>query len=79
MGVCDSQYPDHLLANDVGNVVRKYLQVYSPIATRTQTRHFMVSFNPSDVLVKFVPKSMTQAAQLTFVIRNRVCQLRLRV
>ena len=39
----------------------------------------MVSFNPSDVLVKFVPKSMTQAAQLTFVIRNRVCQLRLRV
>jgi hypothetical protein len=27
MGVCDSQYPDHLLANDVRNVVRKYLQV----------------------------------------------------
>jgi hypothetical protein len=53
----------------------EYLQVHSAITTESQTRHFVISLDPSDVLINFVPKSQAQTTQLAFVVRDCVQQL----
>src|SRR5688572_17633525 len=55
MAVRDRQNPDRRIANDVRNVIGKDLEVYSPIPTGPHTWDFMVSGDPCNVLVYFVP------------------------
>jgi hypothetical protein len=58
--VGNGQNPDHLIPDNVGSVVGKYLEVNPPIAAGSQAWHLGILRYPGDMLVHLLPESQTQ-------------------
>src|SRR5690349_12458318 len=75
MTVCDGEDPDIRIADDVGDVIREYLEIESAIATGPKAWHLAVTLDPTDVAIYFFPKPQPQATELPFVVRDGIHQL----
>jgi hypothetical protein len=53
----DGKNPDYLVPDDIGNVLREYLEIDSSIAVGSRARHFGILGYPGDVLIHFLPES----------------------
>jgi hypothetical protein len=62
VAMSNGENPDHLVPNNVGNVVREYLEINPPISAGSQAWHFDILRNPGDVLIHLLPESQAQSA-----------------
>jgi hypothetical protein len=70
--VCYGSNPDYRVTNNVGNEVREYSQVHTPVTAGAETWYFVICTNPCNVLIDFVSKSLAQTIQLAFVVSDGV-------
>jgi len=71
--------PNGVSTNHIGDVMRKYTKVYTPVATTPQPRNFGMLQNPIHYSGNLVSKSDSQARLLGFIIGSRLAELLLRL
>jgi len=59
MAMRDGHNPDQRTTNYIRNVVREYFQVDPLITAKSDAGHAVISRDPGNVLVNFIPKSLT--------------------
>jgi hypothetical protein len=77
VAMCYGQNPNGICPAGIGNVVRKYLQVYATVASGSEAGEFRMLDGPRKRSFDFLLESDPQPKFGRFVIRNGVLELRL--
>ena len=59
MPMCDGQNPNQIAYLHIGNVMRKSLQIRSPVSAELGAGDIGMPNDPQDILIHLVPESLT--------------------